>query len=231
MKDFTLHQLTVQLHYAPAYLFWDRAGEITRRTTRIWPDWKVEKAEPGTVSGRSPNAHIAMGLETSYVNVIGPRGFSGFSEQISNTLSIWIRMLEIDVIAKIGARAIYSKTFKDQKDAAKAYRNFDLVKWPTRRVFDCASDSDLNGGGVHFQFENDDAATSLRIGPQNLKLAIGPNDDFPDIETTKTLDRVVIDIDRQTKKGTDASRFNAGEWLKGYQHLINRDLPAIIGDV
>lgn len=228
MQDLHINQLTLQLNYPPAYLLWDRAGELTRKVSVLWPGWRLEKAEAGSVMGLANNARVQMGLDMSYVIVTGSKGFAA-GEQIAKTVQLWTSILELDTIEKIGTRAIFEKKYPDRESAHKAYRAMNLVKWPSRKVFDCAVDSPLNGGAAHLQFEDDQAMTIVRVAPQQVTMEIPAQEEFPDLEGKKVINRVVVDVDRQTKKSIDATRFSALDWLKGYQHLLNRDLPEIVG--
>ncbi|VTU28802.1 hypothetical protein H6CHR_03065 [Variovorax sp. PBL-H6] len=228
VQDFQISQLTLQFNYPPAYLLWDRAGELTRKVSVLWPGWKLEKAEAGSVQALAKNARVQMGLDMSYVIVTGPKGF-GAAEQIAKTIQLWTSILELETIDKIGTRAIFQKKYADRESAHKAYLAMNLVNWPPRRVFDCAVDSPLNGGSAHLQFEDDQALTIVRVSPQQVAIEIPAQEEFPEIEGKKVVDRVIVDVDRQTKKPIDAARFSAPDWLKGYQHLLNRDLPEIVG--
>lgn len=215
------------MNYAPAYLLWDRAGEIARRLSKLWPDWKLEQAQPGVITARAGSARLNTALDASFVNIQSPKAFSSFSEQIANSFQIWTELLEIRSITKIGGRAIYIKDLKTREEANSEYQELGLANWPTRDVFNIRMDSSLNSGSIHYQIEDDASSVAVRIAPTFNVIEID-NSEFPELSGKKEIHRLIVDVDRQTKKTTEADRFSPNDWLKGYHHLLNRDLSAIL---
>lgn len=108
LSDFKIRQVIFEIRYDDAYILWDRAGAVSSDLTRIWPNLKLAEGTPNQQSLRSDDASIQTGIASSNVVLIQPDNIVQFSEQIEETLRIWVASLEINKFSRIGTRVIYS---------------------------------------------------------------------------------------------------------------------------
>ena len=108
---------------------------------------------------------------------------------------------------------------------------FDLnvVRWPTEKVFDQPVETPRNGVEFAFRFESESTFTILRLRAEETRFEMELDADYFDEPLKKSLCRVYIDFDRGNLGAVDASKLSVADWLKGYVHVLRRDIPKVIG--
>lgn len=230
LDSFKMRSAIIQICYADAFLIWDRSGEINRRISKIWPGVKIEEGVPQHVTLTGAGVKIKTGIDKSTITISGEHALGQLKvSQICDTFAVWCRELELEELSRVSTRVTYSKDFESLKNANAELLALNLVRWPDTKVFDQPMESDRNGLEVQYRFEDDDSFSVLRLKAEQLKyeVSLDPNV-FDDSEIKKIINRMIIDFDRGLLGATVASKFRMEEWLKGYQHIIRRDIEKII---
>ncbi len=226
---FDMHSVVIQFQYNEAFLLWDRAGAITKRLATIWPETKIREVVPNQQAITGPGFQILTGLNQSLITLRGARSLhSSRVTQVSETFEVWREMLELKQIKRISARTIFTRKFAGLLEANKFLFDLNVVRWPTEKVFDQPAETPRNGVEVAFRFESDTAFTILRFRAEETRFEMELDADFFDEPLKKSLCRVYIDFDRGNLGAVDASKLNVTDWLKGYVHVLRRDIPKVI---
>jgi len=230
LDSYALHSIIVQIQYTDAFLIWDRAGRIARDVAKIWPSIKFVDGQPNqqTLSGK--DVQIQTALKQATITLRGAKALDqNRVRQITETFELWRDALELLQITRVSARSVYIRKFDSLKAANVALRALNVVSWPTERVFDQSMDAGQNGLEVHFRFEDAVSFTSVRLKAEELRLEVELDADFFDQPIKESRCRAVIDFDRGILGTIDASKFRMDDWLKGYVHVLRRDLDKVIG--
>ncbi|HUX90721.1 MAG TPA: hypothetical protein VMV48_08535 [Gallionellaceae bacterium] len=226
LSEFKIRQVIFEIRYDNAFILWDRAGGISRDLTKIWPNLKLTEGTPNQQSLRSEDLSIQTSLLTSHIALIQPSNISQFSEQIEETLRIWITSLEIKKFSRIGTRVIYAKTFESEDLAQKAVMNLGLVKYPEAPFFNHKIPP--RSSEVKLLWQDDSSQTQIIVKSEHQEVEVGGLSDNPRDKHKKTADVMLIDIDRATRGDVELSKFRVVDWLEGVQHLIARDVKRIL---
>lgn len=225
-----LKSLHFQIRYAPAFELWDEAGAIARAFSEAWGGLKVAEGQPNRVTLTKTGLTIRTELDNSLITLDVPETLDVRSRAISEAVSIWKERLKLESLARISMRVAYVKTFPSQSGAAEAVRRLGLVNWPTQKVFGQDEAGEKNGLECSLRFEDALAFTVLRARTESVVMDYEIHPDFAGDEPKvhKELHRMVLDFDRGTTQPIKSRDFSAEEWLKGYFHLLRRDLPKVI---
>jgi hypothetical protein len=230
LDTFTSHSLVVQVSYEDAFELWDGAGEIARRLSDLWGGLKVAEGTPQQQVLKGSDIIVNTSFNNGILTMLRDRASpSKSSEQVKASFDIWRDVLELKAVHRVSARSVFHRKFPTLGEANKFVTGLGLVRIPQSQVFNQDQDAELNGVSVSYRFQDDKAFSVLRVKAERAKFHAELDREFVDeaIEVEKC--RVVIDFDRGTLGSTDAAKLRLDEWLKGYQHLMRRDIPKVLG--
>ncbi len=225
-----LRSVNFQIRYDAAFELWDEAGAIARAFSNAWGGLKLEEGQPNRVTLTKKGLMIRTELDNSLIALDVPETVDVRSKAISEAVSIWKDRLKLESFARISMRVEYVKTFSSLAGATEAVRKLGLVNWPTQKVFGQDEVGEKNGLDCLLRFEDSSAFTTLRTRAESVLMQYEIHPDFAGDEPKvhKELHRMILDFDRGTTQPMKAKDFAAEEWLKGYFHLLRRDLPKVI---
>src|SRR3569623_1451266 len=73
LTKLTLKQVTFEVRYPSAFLFWDRAGAIAYEFQQRWPKMDLRKAEPGNIVFNLEETEVSIGLVKAHIIAVIPR--------------------------------------------------------------------------------------------------------------------------------------------------------------
>ena len=232
LDSFKLTQLIVQIQYPNALELWDKAGTVNRRIQRIWPDTEIvgTQVSPNQVSLKNSKAQIDTGLTQSTVSLTQLKTIDQHSsEQIVETFQAWRSELALTKLDRVSSRAIYAKNISMIRAANQELFALGLCRLPKDKVFDQPTDAERNTFDLTYRFEDAASFAFLRISTEQVVITIKANPDIPAIkDSSESRNRLIIDFDRGLKQPIDASSFRMDEWLKGFSHLLRRDLEKVL---
>jgi hypothetical protein len=231
LDSFQLNTAIVQLQYANAFELWDRAGHVARRLSKIWPGLKLIDAQPQQQTLSGLGVQIQTGLAQSTITLKGEKSLDQHRiQQIKETFDVWRDALDLEEINRVSTRAIHVKKFVTMKDASAYLLALNLVKWPSEKVFDQPQASPLNRPEIAYRFEDKDSFSFLHFKTEELKLEVDLDPEFFDEHKLSELRyRTIIDFDRGVLGTVNAQKFRMDDWLKGYLHVLRRDIQKITG--
>lgn len=231
LNSFKLNTVIVQLQYADAFELWDNAGAIGRQLCAIWPGLKVVEGQPQNQTLKANGVTIRTGFSVSTITLSNLISLESKINQVQETFDVWRKMLALGEVKRVSTRGIHVKEFPSMKDANAELFSFNLVRWPTTKVFDQPLEAELNGVEMIYRFEDQNSFSVLRLKAERLEYEAELNADFfeePAIHKSKN--HMVIDFDRGLLGTINADKFRMDDWLKGYQHVLRRDLEKVIKD-
>ncbi len=229
LDTFKLRTVIFQLQYPHALEIWDRSGAVGRHFSKMEPELVLQTAEPNRVSLRAPGLEVRTEIDTAIIAMSGSATTDARTAHIRNAVAIWKRELELHELKRVSMRTQYTRTFSSLREANALILSLNLIRMPAQKVFDQPTDGAKNGVEINFRFEDENTFTTLNIKAESLNIKRESHVDFPEIEAI-TLDkhRVIIDFDRGTLKPMQAQNLNSDEWVKGYFHVLRRDIEKVL---
>ena len=232
LDTFKPAQVVVQIDYAPALELWDSAGRVNRRVQKIWPDAQVvpDQVSPANVTLRSPKAQIDTGVTRSTIALSRLTTIDHVStQQVVDTFAAWRSELALTKLNRVSTRVIYIREFPALRSANEALLAFGLCRWPKSKVFDQPEESDHNSFDLVYRFEDEASFSFLRVRTEQIKLELKVESDIGTLkEASDIKNRLIIDFDRGLKQSIDAASFRMDEWLKGFVHVLRRDVEKVL---
>lgn len=228
LDSFTAHSLTFQITYAECYEVWDHAGAVARKFASIWPELQIDRGVPNEQVMRGLGVTLQTGLTSSLVTLDKAKLDQGTMSQLSQTYEVWRTELRLEELTRVSCRVRYIKNFSEARSANNFVVQLGLVPWPAEKVFDQPTDGELNGVEIAYRFEDEASFAVLRVGAEHIKLERKPHPEFESETIKQEKHRAFIDFDRGLLAGMEARTLRVDEWLKGYQHLLRRDLEKVI---
>jgi hypothetical protein len=228
LDTFKLHSAIVQVTFDERYELWDRAGTLTRRIVDIWPGLALDSANPQEQTLKSKSVVVQHGVRSCTLTLYGLKLDGGVLTQIEKTFDSWRAELGLEKLQRVSCRTKFVRTFDSQKAANDYVLGFRLTPWPESRVFDQPLDGHKNAAEVSFRFEDNASFAVLRFGTEHLNLELKTHPDFENEDVKKTVHRAFLDFDRGLLTPPLAPNLRMDEWLKGYLHVLRRDIGKLI---
>lgn len=229
LDTFKLHSFIFQIEYETNFELWDRAGAISKALQKIWPKLTLANVLPQQQDLRANGLHIQTSIEKATVTLVGSNSLDASKVgQLKETFEVWRSSLELSEVKRISTRGTYIKDFPTLKEANAALLDFGMVRWPASKVFDQPVDGEKNGVEVNFRFEDKESFSLLRFRAEELQYKVDLDSTFvKDTEIRATKRHMVIDFDRGLLGSVNATKFRLEDWVKGYVHLLRRDLEKV----
>ncbi len=230
LDSFKLHTAIVQIHYKEAYELWDNAGVIARELSNIWPDVKISEAKPHQQVLVGKDINIDTGFTKSTITLSGERPLNKRNVQnIAQTFETWRKALNLQELIRVSTRVTYFKEFPSIKDANAELIALNMAQWPTTKVFDQSTGSDFNSLELLYRFQDDQSFSVLKLKTEQIKYEVGLDPYFVEHSNIeKVRNRMVIDFDRGLLGSVKADKLRMDDWIKGFQHILNRDIEKVI---
>jgi hypothetical protein len=230
LDSLKLDTFVVQLLYETSYMVWDHAGAVATGMCAIWPDLKLVEATPPQQTLKARGIQVQTGIRQSTLTFTNqPSLDSRVMRQVSEAVGLWHKHLTLEQATRVSARASFAREYPSMKEANAALLAMNLARFPDQKVFDQPVDSDLNSIEVLFRFEDKESFSFVRLKAEQVKYELELDFPFEDQELKKTVNRLVIDFDRGVIGKVKMSELRMEDWLKGYQHVLRRDLEKVIG--
>jgi hypothetical protein len=233
LDAFKLHSVIVQVTYPDAFELWDCAGAIARGASRIWPNLVLEDGKPNEQTMRNDSVALTTGVRVSTIQAISGKGFDQTTTDcIAETFKLWATHLGITTLSRVSCRSKYVKDFPTKAAADAEVISLGMCPIPKERVFNLPEDCQIRPAiEVVWRFDDPTTFTHLRVGSEEIAVEIKAHPEFPDAYVKKTRSRAYIDFDRGVLGEVKLSDFRIAEWLKGYQHVLRRDIEKVIPPV
>lgn len=230
LDSYKIDSAIIQIQYADAFLIWDRAGAIALDLSKTWPGLKISEGQPQQQTLKGNGVTLQTGISKSTITISGDQALSPSRvSQIIKTFEVWRDALKLTELLRVSTRVVHVKEFASMQNANAELFAMNLMKWPKTKVFDQPTESDRNGFDVQYRFEDDNSFSLLRVKAEQVKYFVELDEDlFGEKEIEKIKCRMVIDFDRGLLGSVNAEKFRMDEWIKGYQHILNRDLEKVI---
>lgn len=150
-------------------------------------------------------------------------------QNIAQTFETWRKALNLQELIRVSTRVTYFKEFPSIKDANAELIALNMAQWPTTKVFDQSTDSDFNSLELLYRFQDDQSFSVLKLKTEQIKYEVGLDPYFVEHSNIeKVRNRMVIDFDRGLLGSVKADKLRMDDWIKGFQHILNRDIEKVI---
>ena len=226
LSNFKIRQLVFEVRYDDAFLLWDCAGRTNAELAKIWPGTRLDEASPNQQSIKSDKLSIVTGINSSRVVLICPTTIVQYSDQLAETIKLWIEFLGISEFTRIGTRVIYDREYDSEESVNSAIIDLGLVNYPAAPFFNhkekpFASD-------IRLLWKDEVSQTQILIKAERHQLEIGGLPSNPLQKEVRISDHLLVDVDRSTHGLVEVAKFRVSEWMNGVRHLIARDLPKLL---
>lgn len=230
LDSFKLSSVIFQIQYSEGYEIWDHAGAISRKLCNIWPDLKFSKARPEQQILTGKGVTTDTTLQKATITLLGEKSLDQRKiDQLTETFEVWRDLLKLDDLKRVSTRAIYIKELPSLKEANAEQIALNIARWPSGKVFDQPIESEKNGFELRYRFEDDNSFSILTLKTEQVIYEVELDPNFiEDSEHKVTKNRVVIDFDRGLLGSVKAAKFRMEDWIKGYQHILRRDIEKVI---
>jgi len=232
LDNFKIKQLVVQVRYLHALELWDNAGRVNRRIQKIWPDAKIvgEAVQPNNVVLKNDKAQIDTGLEQSTISLRQLTTLDQYTtQQIVDTFAAWRDELSLTKLNRVSSRVLYARDFETMREANEELFKLSLCRFPQSKVFDQPTDSPKNTFVLTYRFEDEASFAFLRVRTEGVRMEFKADKEFTTLkDTSETKNRLMIDFDRGLIESTEAASFRMDEWLKGFMHVLRRDVEKVL---
>lgn len=229
VAQLTLNSLAFEVRYAPAYLIWDRAGQIWADAVRRWPDFKPKDASPVTTRfWLSNRVEMLFQVQQAHVISVGPKidldeyiSFcNSLIEQASGTL-------EVTSFTRIGLRHTFVKSFDTVNEASDAVLRTRILNFPGGKHF--GIEGRINNPDINFRIEDEHNGCSGRILSQSKKIAVEvPLGEDIGVNDTERHE-FIFDCDYYTRADTLVGQFRAADWIRQAVRVVRRDAKVFLG--
>jgi len=228
LDDFKLVDFTVQIEHKTCFRVWDRAGAAAMALEEIWGDLNIDQATPAEQTYHGKAVKITSGIRVSHITLVKSKTVDSNSiEKIQKTVDAWREIYELDVIKRLSARIKYVKYFPSIGDANLALHNLGMVRRPESKVFDISTKSEKNSSDLNIKFEDETSFAFLKLRTETINIESEEIPEFDIDGMKKSLHRLALDFDRGIVGEVDLKKIRAGDWIKGFLHLLRRDLPKV----
>ncbi|MFN0313483.1 MAG: hypothetical protein ACKVQA_00360 [Burkholderiales bacterium] len=232
LDSFKIRQLIVQVRYAHAIELWDHAGSVNRRVQKIWPGVEVvgEAVQPNNIVLKNDKVQVDTGLEQSTISLGKLTTLDQHtSQQIVDTFVAWRHELNLTKLTRVSSRVLYVKELPTLGEANQELFKLNLCRMPPTKVFDQPTDSPLNTFVLVYRLEDEASFAFLRLHTEGVKLELKADSEFTTLkDTSEVKNRLIVDFDRGLKQPTDAASFRMDDWLKGFMHVLRRDVEKVL---
>lgn len=225
LNDLKIRQLIFEVRYNDAFLLWDCAGQITKELTKVWPGTVLEEVAPNQQALKSDSVSVITGINSSRVMLVQPSTIVQYADQISETLKVWAKFLEITEFSRVGTRVIYSRAYDSEESANRAIVELGIVNYPAAPFFNHKEPP--FAAEVRLLWRDDISQTQILIKAERHQLEIAGLPDNLLEREVRVSDHVLLDIDRATRGVVDITKFRVAEWLSGVRHLVSRDISKL----
>lgn len=227
--DFTLKRMTFEFRYDPAYLLWDRGGQIWAQAKQQWPDIICKTAQPNqTHFSIKDKFELNIELEKSFIIAYRP-DLNELVVHHDYFLNLVRKSLEISSYNRLGGRFVFEKIFKNKNAACEAFLSSNMIKFPKGKHF--GIDGKVAAPQCVFKWEDDNIGVRGSLQAASRKVEIDMPPEIEGIDPIKVEnDLVLLDIDYYTKAPTNPGQFRVADWINQTFHLIKRDSHIFLGE-
>lgn len=225
--DFALVSVNCELRYRPAFLQFDRTGQILRDLRHSFSEIEVSAAGPQQTSFNSKEGNFVIDLQSCRFTNLPPdrkiessaRQFKVFSESVC-------KHLEIDVFTRVGVRIISRKRFDSLKSAKTALALLELPNLSPKRRFN-SSESPIE---VMFRWEDEQIGATIDLKSEKTEMKINApqqlREGLPKVDSTTF--GLTLDMDYYTVAPVEREQWEAHEWIATKARMMRKEADEIL---
>jgi hypothetical protein len=232
LAGFELERAIFEVRYSPAFLLWDRAGQLWTEAREKWPGLEVLRAQPDiTVFRVGLNQQMAVELAAARIIVHRPElPLTEFTEASKSFLEIVTRQLGLITLSRVGLRLVFYRAFPNRDSAGSAFLGTGLISLPEGRFFGTEGAPVVGECGLTWETKGVGVRASVGYQHREFKVEAGP--DLPEAASKEfKSDGIVFDIDFYTIATIEVGQLGVGEWVEQHVRALKRDTDGFLGGI
>lgn len=225
-SDYQIETITIEARYDPAFVLWDKAGEIWAEVQSQFPELRAQNVAPSQVVFESLDTRAAIELDAFRAICRGANAEKLAAEVSQKLLQVCSDRLKLAVFKRIGLREIRKRSFEDIDKAISAA--MPLVPAAFAKSSFVGSKLKAINFGVRQEGESSGLTASIRAEVRETKLTIPweAGDRFKSDTPKEYL--VLLDSDYFTVGTTPRAAINIEEWAKQASRTIKRHWQGVL---
>lgn len=234
LDTLSLDQAVVEFKHPPAYLLWDRAGELWYSLCKRWPALERIDAQPNVTRFKLPPAdELAVEIDRHYFSSSNPaRSFDAFEDIAEAFSADVLAVLAPQIFQRVGLRLIYSLQCKDREEASSLAFATGLFSRPS------SLDKERPFGGrwlvpdIGFRWEGKAVGLTYRLRVEEKKYQITLPPGFPTKSSVKSFNEesisVSVDIDYYTTVVVPRGQMMTKRWINSGYNVIRTEIVRLL---
>jgi hypothetical protein len=229
ISQFKMKEVVFQVKFRESFYLFDRTGRIIEELRKIWPNIKVNSAEPKTSTFLVGNEYLLrIELDRATIVAYDPKPSLDEFIQSAHSFEEIVRIaLEYNEYKRVGFKPLYLKDYPDNDAATKDIVSSLGLKVPEGKHFN------IEGTVPYITIESkwEDEFTGIRseLRSQERKWEVIPPMGSEGIEPKKIISTgIKYSPDYYTIKPVSTGKLNVKKWIETAFHLIKRDSKAFL---
>jgi hypothetical protein len=227
IDDFKLLRAVCEVRYKPAYLIFDRTGQVVHSLQETFTNLSVINAGPNQSSFSSDEGTLALEIGQSRFTASKLDSTLGeFSKHCKAYFDTVADTLATEVYTRIGFRLIFRREFARLEEAEAALNAVSLVNLPNIERFGVAKPPHE----VIVRWQNEEIGTVIGFKAETTKIDITLPDEAEAAiqEVHKAIDGVTVDVDHYTVAPVERSQWDPSAWIPQAFRRVKKETEKIL---
>ena len=116
-EELPLELCVFELRYNPAFLLWDRVGEVWTAMLHANPQLRVSSVQPNQQTFETKTVQIYLDISMVRVSARGPKAIGDLNDNMANMLDLVAEKLKLKSFTRAGFRVLRTREFPTAKEA------------------------------------------------------------------------------------------------------------------
>ena len=220
LDESEIESITVEARYDPAFLLWDRSGEIWSEVHSQFPELGVQIAGPSQVVFESLATRAIVELEAFRVSCRGADAEKLVGEISQTLLEACSERLGLAVFKRVGLREIRTCTISDHTESLSTFSSLLTAAYTGNLLAD--SKATALSCGLRQESETSGLSASVRTEDRETKLTV-PWEVKNNVPTSLPKRQLLVfDSDYYTIGTTRREALNLEDWANQSLRIIRR---------
>lgn len=224
LNDFKIQMFTVELRYSPAFLIWDKSGELWTNVRKHFPALEPQGIQPQQVVFNAENRwHMEVNWDKARLtDFTPPAEFDEKLEKVEGFFSSIIDSLEITSFSRIGIRVDYAKAFSTRSEVFDYIRKVTLKKDLPPKIFDVTPT--VIKSVYHLSIEDEDLGCTFILEPVSRTIDAPISPEYQALKPQKVEENFVrLTLDHYTTRNVLTDQFRLKDFVNRVRRVTHRD--------
>jgi len=223
MPDFDeseIESITVEARYDPAFMLWDRSGEIWSEIHSHFPELAIHTASPAQVALESPGTRAVVEMEAFRVSCRGANAEELVGEIAQKLLQACSDRLRLAVFKRVGLREIRTCKIAKSMESISPFSSLLSPAYTGNLIAD--SKATAFSCGIRQESETSGLSASVRTEERETKFTVPWEVQSLVPASLPMRNLLVFDSDYYTIGTTRRETLNLEDWTLQARRIIKR---------